>query len=178
MSSDATPVDSELAALRRCFRYITAARSIYLEFFSRLPPEALQRDSGASYPSILDIFAHALKAHQDWIQYAYRHGTRTRSKAAEWTLPEVQQLALDVQQLLDEFLTSLTGNELRAEFTFRWNPSDESSQVTYTTRDMLWHLVEEELQHRGEINAILWQMDIEPPIHDWLDWTAMGSADD
>ena len=28
--------------------------------------------------------------------------------------------------------------------------------------DICWHMVEEELQHRGEINALLWQMDIDP----------------
>jgi hypothetical protein len=35
---------------------------------------------------------------------------------------------------------------------------------------MLWHLVEQELQYRGELNALFWQIDIDPPITDWLDW--------
>jgi uncharacterized damage-inducible protein DinB len=95
-----------------------------------------------------------------------------------WTLPEVQRLADEVTPLVDEFLTALTEGELRGDFTFRWNPSDESSRVTFKTRDMLWHLIEEELQHRGEINGILWQRDIDPPILDWLDWTATQAAHD
>jgi uncharacterized damage-inducible protein DinB len=45
-----------------------------------------------------------------------------------------------------------------------------SRDRTETVREMLLHMVEEELQHRGEINALLWQMDIEPPITDWIDW--------
>ena len=36
---------------------------------------------------------------------------------------------------------------------------------------MLWHLVEEELQHRGELNALLWQIDVEAPVSRWIDWT-------
>ena len=36
--------------------------------------------------------------------------------------------------------------------------------------DMLWHLVEEELQHRGELNALLWQEDIDPPVISWGEW--------
>jgi len=34
----------------------------------------------------------------------------------------------------------------------------------------LWHLVEEELQHRGELNALLWQIDVEAPVSSWIDW--------
>jgi uncharacterized damage-inducible protein DinB len=26
------------------------------------------------------------------------------------------------------------------------------------------------LQHRGEINALLWQMDLDPPVADYKDW--------
>ena len=40
-------------------------------------------------------------------------------------------------------------------------------------RDALWHLVEEELQHRGEINALLWQIDVDAPIVNWIDWAHM-----
>ena len=35
---------------------------------------------------------------------------------------------------------------------------------------MLWHLVEEELQHRGEVNALLWQINVDPPVTNWFDW--------
>jgi hypothetical protein len=32
----------------------------------------------------------------------------------------------------------------------------------------MWHMLEEELQHRGEPNALFWQMDIGPPIDAWF----------
>jgi uncharacterized damage-inducible protein DinB len=37
--------------------------------------------------------------------------------------------------------------------------------------DMLQHMIDEELQHRGEINALLWQRDVSPPVlgfHEWV----------
>jgi hypothetical protein len=37
-------------------------------------------------------------------------------------------------------------------------------------REALWHLVEEELQRRGEINALHWQLDVTPPIVSWVKW--------
>ncbi len=36
----------------------------------------------------------------------------------------------------------------------------------FELRDVLNHMVEEELQHRGELNALFWQMNINPPIAD------------
>ncbi len=31
-------------------------------------------------------------------------------------------------------------------------------------------MVEEELQHRREMNALLWQMDVDPPIARYEEW--------
>lgn len=36
--------------------------------------------------------------------------------------------------------------------------------------DMLRHLIEEELRHRGEINALFWQRDMDPPIISFQKW--------
>lgn len=35
-------------------------------------------------------------------------------------------------------------------------------------RDVLSHLMEEELQHGGELNALLWQIDVDGPDSDWI----------
>lgn len=35
-------------------------------------------------------------------------------------------------------------------------------------KDVLIHVIAEELHHRGEIIAILWQMNIQPPDMGWL----------
>jgi len=40
-----------------------------------------------------------------------------------------------------------------------------------TVRAMLWHLVEEEQQHRGEMNALLWRHGIEPPVAEFHHWS-------
>jgi len=170
MSEHAGPPDPELTTLRRFFRYIADARQVYLETFSRLPSDALQKDRGASFPSILDIFGHALDVYKSWVVYAYADGNEPESKRAGWTLPECKVLATEVAGILDRFLASLTSPDLDREFTFHWIPGDESTRTSMITRDMLWHLVEEELQHRGEINALLWQMDIDAPTLGWEDW--------
>jgi uncharacterized damage-inducible protein DinB len=46
-----------------------------------------------------------------------------------------------------------------------WN-----EDFTTSIRSTLQHVIEHELQHRGELNAVLWQIDVEPPILDWDDF--------
>ena len=60
MSEQSRSTNPELATLRRSFRHIADARHVSLETFSRLPLDALWKDRGASFSSILDIFGHAL----------------------------------------------------------------------------------------------------------------------
>jgi len=35
-------------------------------------------------------------------------------------------------------------------------------------RTIIWHMVEEELQHRGEMNALHWQMNVDAPTRAWF----------
>jgi hypothetical protein len=37
-------------------------------------------------------------------------------------------------------------------------------------REVRWHLAEEALQHRGELNALLWQIEADVPVHSWTRW--------
>lgn len=46
---------------------------------------------------------------------------------------------------------------------WRWDEDFEAP-----VRETLYHVIGHELQHRGELDALLWQMDVEPPITDFL----------
>lgn len=43
-------------------------------------------------------------------------------------------------------------------------------RLPLSLRDICWHMVEEELQRRREMNALLWQMDVDPPIARCEEW--------
>jgi uncharacterized damage-inducible protein DinB len=47
---------------------------------------------------------------------------------------------------------------------------DVTNKWRFTLGQIHWHLIEEELRHRSELNALFWQLDLDPPITDWLDW--------
>ena len=50
---------SEIDSIRAWFSYLADTRRGYLETLAKLPAAELTRDRGASYPSLLDIFAHS-----------------------------------------------------------------------------------------------------------------------
>lgn len=155
--------------IRRWYAYNARARRGYVESFARLPREELTRDRGASYPTLLNILEHTLGAYCYWFGNMSKSITKLprfviQDDKEEHTLEELDALERQVQSQVDSIVASLTEHEL--DLTFRMPRREHPVSV----RDALWHLVEEELQHRGELNALLWQIDVDPPIFDWIKW--------
>lgn len=171
---------SELDVLREWFRYNDAVRPAYLTALAKLPMERLVEDRGASFP-LLDIFLHVLDAQRLWIGWVpadrlrewEREMPRLRFRTRIRTFPEAEAAMREVQALVERFLAGLTDADLARRIEYEDEFGDGKWVRTHVVlRDLLWHLVEEELQHRGEMNALLWQLGQEPPILDWIDWKA------
>jgi uncharacterized damage-inducible protein DinB len=162
----------ELGILRGWFAYNDRARLGYLDTISRLPSEELARERGASFPTIPAILTHSIEAISFWIESASVVLGPTFPSVEHPEPPTLDDLLTFERQVREEtrrFLDRLTDTDLDRTFTV--GPSSSFPTVLeVTVRDMLWHLVEEELQHRGELNALLWQIDVEAPIYDWIDW--------
>jgi uncharacterized damage-inducible protein DinB len=160
---------SELGALREWFDYIAAARRGYFETFERLPAGELSRDRGASYPSLLDILAHSQGAMYYWIKNcspgAFPPPEPETGESP--TLAQLKEFEQYLQAHVQRFMTTLQEPDLQGTIS---RPKRRASDhdCNLPVRDVLWHLVEEELQHRGELNALLWQIDVEAPIYDWI----------
>lgn len=161
---------NELDTILSWYAYNSHARRGYIKVFATLPREELSRDRGASYPTLLRILEHTLGAYYFWfskmsegIPALPRFGPITDT-SEEPSLEEIAAFEREVQSQVDMFLSSLAEADL--DLTFRVPHREHVVSV----RNALWHLVEEELQHRGELNALLWQIDADPPILSWNDW--------
>lgn len=167
---------ADLDSIREWFAYNDYVRKKYLKTLETLPTEQLTKDRGASFPSLLDISEHILWAYRLWIDERYngvplREGDSFGQKCG--SIEELKSDANRTNPRILEFTDSLHPRDLS-----RWieRPRDGET-IRFNVEDMLWHLVEEELQHRGELNALLWQMDIDPPITSWGRWKKeTGSA--
>ena len=80
----------------------------------------------------------------------------------------MKELEKEVDSFVMNFVEGLDEEKLGSNF----EATTSKKRGKLTVSQMLWHLVEEELQHRGELNALFWQMDIDPPHTDWFAWKA------
>ena len=160
----------ELTAIKEWYRYNTYVRKKYLDAIEKLPAQEIDRDRGASFPTLVDILAHTLDAYASWFFYTWEGKQFDRSKRIRGRVKTVRELKEEEKKVdsgIMKFVEDLSAPDLDKTFEDTW---EDGRKWRFTLRQMLWHMVEEELQHRGELNALLWQMDIDPPITDWIDW--------
>jgi uncharacterized damage-inducible protein DinB len=169
----------ELQALRRWYLYNAALRPMYLRAIQRLPPRTRHLNDGASYP-LFEIFLHVLDAYRWWFRYVYRdvvpelgEWERVRLRGNVRT-PEIarREMTRTTRDVL-RFVNRLKEEDL-GRMVFYSAPNDDWTgwrKERITLRSMLWHMVEEELQHRGEMNALLWRHGVEPPIVEYHAWS-------
>ncbi len=171
---------SELELLRSWFAYLEDTRRGYLEILAKLPEVELARDRGASYPTLIDIFAHSQGGLYFWMKdcATFPFPAQEEDSAAPPSLDGLRKDEKYIQTQIHRVMAELTEAGLSRTITrTKGRGSDHDCQVP--VREALWHLVEEELQHRGELNALLWQIDVEPPIESWIDYAhAVGRMRD
>ena len=161
---------SETESLRKWFAYNAGSRKNYIETISKLSPEELSRDRGASFPTLLDIMGHTLGGLSMWINRMSKlHNTFVSSYSPPETLSlsDIRRFNEEVDKEVDDFFAHLTEEDLDQTYFVPKLPPWWDEDYDASVRGTLYHLVEHELQHRGELNALLWQNDVEPPILDW-----------
>lgn len=164
-------MEAELETIRAWFAYTAAARRGYLETLAKLPPGELTRDRGASFPSLFDIFAHSQGALYFWMKSCatFPFPPQEGDSDAPPTVDVLRKDETYVQTQVERVMAELTEANLSRTFLReKGRGSDHDCHIA--VREALWHLVEEELQHRGEINSLLWQIDVDPPVVSWIDW--------
>jgi uncharacterized damage-inducible protein DinB len=156
-------MSSELDLIRALYAYNSRTRAKYLTAIWKLSPRARSRNRGASYPSLVDIFMHVLDAYRLWFDEVYAAGSTPDwyPLGVRYTLAEARREMRAIDRRVRQVVDSLRPGDLRRRFALpkRWH-----SPKPIELRAMLVHMIEEELQHRGEMNALLWQAGREPPV--------------
>lgn len=154
-----------MVEIRELLEYNHEIRRKYLETFARLPWSEFVKDRGASWGSIRNIFVHTLSAVDYWLDFLQKENLFSRKKNDEYkTFEEVKTYMEHVEKRMQNYLNALHAGGLGKKFTIK---NDENETAGITAEDVLIHVFEEEIHHRGEIIALLWQMNIEPPPMGW-----------
>jgi len=151
--------------VKKLLEYNETVRHRYFEKLSTLSWEELDKNREASFHSLKNIFVHTLGAIDYWIDFLKKESLRSRMRHDEYrTLKDVKDYMKRVENRIHEYLSSLTTANLNNRFTV----TDENGKTfRVTAEDILIHVFEEEVHHRGELIALLWQMNVEPPPMGW-----------
>lgn len=129
-----------------------------------LPPEALDRDLGSSFPSVRATLAHVLAS--DWIWLERWLGRSPSGVPAEWDLSTgaaIEARWREVEGAVQSFVESLSGADLDRIVDYRTLAGTPFSQPL---GHLLRHVVNHSTYHRGQLVTMLRQLGATPPATD------------
>jgi uncharacterized damage-inducible protein DinB len=144
------------------FGYNWFSRREFLKSMAEIPWETIIENRSVSFDCIRNIFVHSLQAEYSWISFLRGKSTEEVSEIPFTNFADVNAIrdyAYEVEAETNEYLKTLQEELLEVLAP----PFDPGSIVQYTVEDVLMHVVEEEIHHRGELLCIYWQLGIRPP---------------
>jgi uncharacterized damage-inducible protein DinB len=154
-----------MVKVRELLEYNQNVRHEYFKKLARIPWREFTKNREASFNSIRNIFIHALNAMDYWLDFVQNEDLHSKRKFDEYkTFDEVRAYMEHVENRMVSYLDSLPAKDLKRKHKVT---CDGGEAIEVTAEDILIHVFEEEVHHRGELIALLWQMNIEPPPMGW-----------
>jgi uncharacterized damage-inducible protein DinB len=152
-------VRTELQLIRDLYRENSKEREKYIRKIWRLSAKERFRDRGASFPSLVDIYMHILDDYRFWFIKVYsQRSFEEYPLGTRYTFAEATRETRKVNRLVEGVLHKLKPKDLDRKI---FHPADNKY---VTVRTMLVNvIIKGERQHQGELAALLWQIDIDPP---------------
>ena len=154
--------------IKNLFGYNWYSRRKILKSMAEIRWEKVVEGCGASFDCIRDIFVHSLQAEQFWIRLLSgknAEGIFDTPFSKFVSINTIQEYADEVEAETNEYLKTLTDEKLQSVFEFKgWDGKTNRNKI----EDILMHVIEEEIHHRGELLCIYWQNDIKPPYTSYM----------
>ena len=149
--------------IQNLFGYNWYSRRLFLKSMAEIPWQKVVECYGASFDCVRDIFIHSLQAEQFWIRRLSgkdMEGIFNTPFSRFADINAVQKYADEVETETNKYLKTLTDEKLQSAFEYKgWDGKTRQNKI----EDILMHVIEEEIHHRGELLCIYWQNDINPP---------------
>jgi uncharacterized damage-inducible protein DinB len=159
----------EIPDSKELFNYNHTVRQNYIDAFKqKLSWEDMIKNRETGWLSLKDTLLHIIWVEDSWINYSIQgledpNRPFPYSSYNSWNI--IDDYNLNSTSKIKNYFDSLRPNDL-------WRPVSrlniDGIRRTTIVREVLIHVIAEELHHRGEIIAILWQMNFQPPDMGWL----------
>ncbi len=151
--------------VKELIKYSESVRRGYFECMSKLPWKEFVKNREASFHSMRNIFVHTLNAVDYWLDFLQNETLHSKKEYDEYkTFEQVKAYMEHVEKRTRDYLEPLSAAGLRKVYTIT---GENNKQAKVTAEDVIIHIFEEEVHHRGELIALLWQMGVAPPDMGW-----------
>jgi len=164
------------ADFRSVYEYNWWVLREYAAALAKLPQDELVKNREATYESMKNIFHHILSVHDGWLNVTAQ-GASADPAMRERDFDEIDSME-PLRGYLDKiitkeksFLASLKDEDLDRGVQPEWK------ERPHPLRDALMQVTLEQAHHLGELIALFWQMDIEPPEMTWVDVRLLMKGD-
>ncbi len=159
----------DLIDFKELFTYNHTVRHNYIDTFQKtLSWDQMIKNHETGWLSLKDTLLHIIWAEDSWINYSIQ-GLKDPNRPFPYSnynsWQAIEEYNSKVISNVDNYLSTLTAESLCKPVS---RINNDGLQRTTTAKEVLIHVFTEEMHHRGEIIAILWQMDIQPPDMGWL----------
>ncbi len=153
----------------RLYDYSARVRRRFSDKLAELPWEDVQKNREASYYSMKNILVHMVD-NEDWIvNWVVKDRAadyRRKKKSEEYTDMKMALDRLDeVESKTRAYLSGIDVLELSKHVSLVLQSGEKFDM---TVEECLLQTFTEQLYHIGELIALLWQEDIEPPKMQWF----------
>lgn len=169
------PVDT----LRELYEYNYWARDRQLEACASLTSEQFLRPLGSSFSSVRDTLSHLLAAEWVWLERWRGRSPQTTADAEPYYKGVLREFAAEnfpavadlqnrwgaVERGVRDYLGGLTENALARPVTYI---NLKGEKWTYALWRVLFHLINHQSYHRGQVTTLLRQLGASAPQIDFL----------
>ena len=150
----------------KLLEYSQSLRHRYLDTLAKLPWEDVIEDRGASFNSLRNIYLHSVAVLDFYVNHVVQgDATYPQINYDDYdNIEKIRNYTEQVESKANAYLNTVTPVELARKIERKQR---DGSIITVTVEDMLIDLFQEETHHRGELIALLWQMDVNPPHLGW-----------
>src|SRR5579864_2606884 len=152
---------------RKLFWYNRKVMDSYFRAISKLPWKIASKNMEATHHSIKNIFIHILTVYNGWLNYnVYGNSDGIPHSKHDpdnyHSMKEIRGFMNEVWEGVDKLVENLDDNLLSKKVRTPWMPG------SHTLGDVLMQVSLEQAHHLGEIIALFWQLNKEPPEMTWI----------
>jgi len=152
--------------LRVLYDYNAWANRRTLEACSALPDEQFKRDLGSSHRSVRDTLGHIMGATWIWLERWHGRSPLGLPRSDQYAnLADLSGRWSEIERDLLQFVGGLSKEELEQDRPYRTTEGKAYSQPLW---QMLQHLANHSTYHRGQVAAMLRQLDVKPAATDLI----------